>query len=89
MVSGPATDGARSRIPMLQVKDPITKQIIKEAQTNTEKGQLLYKSFFPKRTAPLMGPIENKHTQAKWVYMPTTDEQIHRAIKCMKPWKVT
>ena len=31
MILGPATDGGRSRIPTLQVKDPITKQVIKEA----------------------------------------------------------
>lgn len=36
-----------------------------------------------------MVPTVNDCTQGKWVYTPTTDEQIHRAIKCMKPWKAT
>ena len=48
MVSGPATDGGRSRIPTLVVRDPISKEIIREACTNKEKGQVLYQAFFPK-----------------------------------------
>ena len=36
LTSGPATDGGRSRIPTLMVKDPITKQVVKEARTNEE-----------------------------------------------------
>ena len=42
MVSGPATDGGRSRIPMLLVRDPISKEIIREVCTNKEEGQVLY-----------------------------------------------
>ena len=81
LVSGPATDGGRSRIPTLLVKDPVTKRTIKEARTNTEKGQLFYQSFFPKRTAPLIVPTIDDFMQVKWEYTPTTDEQIQRAIK--------
>ena len=89
LVSGLATDGGRSRIPTLLVKDPVTKRTTKEAWTNTEKGWLLYQSFFPKRTAPLIVPTIYDFVQAKWEYTPTTDKQIHRAIKRMKPWKAT
>ena len=89
MTSGAGTDGGRNRIPMLLVKDPITKRITKEARTNVEKEQLLYQVFFPKRTA-LPIKIENYHTmQEKWSYTHTTDEQIHRAIRRMKLWKAT
>ena len=86
---GAATDGGRSRIPTLLVKDPITKRIIKEARTNIEKGHLLYQVFFLKRSAP---PVETKNfrvTQEQWVYTHISDEQIHRAIRRMKPWKAT
>ena len=82
-------DRGRSRILTLQVRDLITKQVIKEAHTNAEKGQLLYQVLFPKRTAP---PAERTNiigTQAKWEYTSTTDKQIHKAIKQMKPWKAT
>ena len=33
--------------------------------------------------------IGASRVQAKWKYIPVTDEQIHRAIKRMKPWKAT
>ena len=89
LVSGVATDGRRSRIPTLKVKDPVTKQVIREARTNKEKGQLLYQVFFPICTAPPAAPLEDNTIQEKWNYTNTTDEQIHRAIKQMKPWKAT
>ena len=37
--------------------------------------------------APSAVDADNAITQEKWVYTTTTDEQIHRAIKRMKPWK--
>jgi ribonuclease HI/exonuclease III len=89
MATGPAADGGRGRIPTLQVKDPITKRVTQEARTNEEKGRLLYQTFFPRRTAPPAPVPEEPYPQAKWEYVPTTDEQIHRAIKRMKPWKAT
>jgi hypothetical protein len=89
MATGLATDGGRGRIPTLQVKDPVTRQVTQEASTNEEKGKLLYQNFFPKRTAPLVPVQDEPYPQAKWEYAPTTDEQIHRAIRRMKPWKAT
>ena len=89
LVTGPATDGGRSRVPTLQVKDPVTKAVTREACTNEEKGELFYQTFFPVRTAPpAPAPIE-QYPPAKWDYEPVTDEQIHRAVKKMKPWKAT
>ena len=52
VVTGPASDVGRGRIPMLIVEDPITKQVIQEVSTNKDKGCLLYKTFFPERKAP-------------------------------------
>ena len=89
LVSGAATDGGRSRILTLSVKDPIMKRIIKEARTNREKGQLLYQDFFPKRKALPAVATYGINIQEKWTYIHTTDEQIHRAIIRMKPWKAT
>lgn len=37
LVSGVVTDGGRSRILTLKVKDPVTRQIIREARTNEEE----------------------------------------------------
>ena len=89
VVTSPATDGGRGRIPTLIVKDPITKRVIQEVSTNKDKGHLLYKTFFPKRIAPPVPEQGEPYQEAMWVYVPTTDEQIHRAIRRMKPWKVT
>ena len=90
VVTGPALDGGRGRIPTLIVKDPITKQVIQEANTNEDKGHLLYKTFFPERKAPPVPEQGEPYQEAKWEYVPTTDEQIHHAIlKRMKPWEAT
>ena len=89
MVSGDGTDGGRNRILTLMVKDPVTKRIIKEARSNADKGKLLYQDFFPKRTAPPAVDCVGTPVQEKWVYTFTTDEQIHRVIKRIKPWKAT
>ena len=89
MVTGPASDGGRGRIPTLVVKDSTTGRVIREAVTNEEKGRLLYQTFFPRRTAPPVPAQQEPYPPAKWEYMPTTDEQIHRAIRRMKPWKAT
>jgi hypothetical protein len=43
----PPMDAGRTRIPMLQVKDPVMKQTIREASNNADKGQLFYETFFP------------------------------------------
>ena len=37
-IATPPTDAAKSRIPTLQVKDPVTKQMKKEAISNKDKG---------------------------------------------------
>ena len=65
LTSGLATNGGRSRIPTLMVKDPITKQVVKEAKTNEEKGKLLYQEFFLKRTAPLTNNMDYTYVQEK------------------------
>ena len=47
LVTSPATDAGKARILTLQVKDPTTKCIIREAADNASKGQLFYETFFP------------------------------------------
>ena len=45
-ISSPPTDAARTCIPTLIVKDPITKCIIGQVFSNKDKGNLLHKLFF-------------------------------------------
>lgn len=47
MVTSLATDAGKARILTLQVKDPTTKQVTREATDNGSKGQLFYETFFP------------------------------------------
>jgi hypothetical protein len=89
LVTGPGSDGGRSRVPTLQVKDPATKVVIQEARTNVEKGELFYHTFFPPRTAAPAPMPDEPYPPPKWEYQSVTDEQIHRAIRKMKPWKAT
>jgi len=86
----PAIDAGKSRIPTLQVKDPITKKVTREAADNASKGQLFYETFFPAPN-PAITPIPEDVTYPppRWNFENITDEQIHRAIKKMKPYKVS
>ncbi|KAF8238267.1 hypothetical protein L208DRAFT_1243233, partial [Tricholoma matsutake] len=86
----PATDAGRARIPMLQVKDPVMKQVTREATDNKSKGQLFYNMLFP-LLDPSFTPLPQDHQYLApcWTYTNITDEQLHRAIKKMKPYKAT
>jgi len=90
LVMSLATDAGRVRIPMLQVKDPVTKQMMREATDNKSKGQLFYDTFFPPPHPDTMAiPQDFQYPAPWWTFMNITDEQIHRAIKKMKPYKAT
>ena len=90
LVTSPTTDAGKTRIPTLQVKDPITKQVMREAADNKSKGQLFYDTFFPPPNPNTTAVPDNFHYPApRWTFMNITDEQIHRAIKKMKPYKAT
>jgi hypothetical protein len=86
----PPTDAAKSRTPTLRVKDPATKRVTREAVDNTSKGQLFYETFFPPvnpRTPPI--PRNFQYPPPRWTFSNITNEQIHHAIKKMKPYKAT
>ena len=90
LVTSPATDAGKARIPTLQVKDPTTKHVIREAADNASKGQLFYRTFFPPsnpETLPI--PQDYQYPPPCWTFMNITNKQIHRAIGKMKPYKAT
>src|ERR1700733_1067822 len=90
LVTSPATDAGRARIPMLQVKDPIMKQVTKEATDNKSKGQLFYDTFFPPLNPDTtVVPQDFQYPAPCWMFMNITDGQLHWAIKKMKPYKST
>jgi hypothetical protein len=75
---------------MIQVRDPITKQITREVIDNCSKGQLFYETFFPPLNPDLETvPQDFRYPPTRWTFKNITDDQIHRAIKRMKPFKVS
>jgi ribonuclease HI/endonuclease/exonuclease/phosphatase family metal-dependent hydrolase len=90
LISSPPTDAAKSRIPTLQVKDPATKRVVREATSNKEKGDLLYDTYFPIADPDLTPPMEDfRYPPPRWSFTNLTNAQIHRAIDKMKPHKAT
>jgi hypothetical protein len=90
LVTAPATDAGKARIPTLQIKNLTTKQITREATDNDSKGQLLYKTFFPPPNPATMAiPQDQQYPPPQWTFTNITDEQIHHAIGKMKLYKAT
>lgn len=89
MVGGMSTDGGRMRVPTLETCDPVTKTVIDRAESNEEKSRMFFKTFFPPKPATNINFDEAHYPPAKWKFQPITDEQIHRAIQRMKPYKAT
>ena len=89
LVMGPAMDGGRSRIPTVQMKHPMSRQVIREATMNKEKGEWLFKEFFPPKPAVSTVDPNHEYPKPKWKYQPVTDECLVRCIAKMKPYKAT
>jgi ribonuclease HI len=90
LVTSPATDAGKAKIPTIQVRDPITKQITREIADNRSKGQLFYETFFPPLNPDLETvPQDFRYPPTRWTFKNITDDQIHRAIKRLKPFKVS
>jgi hypothetical protein len=90
LVTSPATDAGRARTPTLQVKDPMTRCIIREAMDNESKGQLFYKIFFPPPNPVIPTiPPDFQYPPPRWKFTNITNEQIHHAIRKLKPYKAT
>jgi len=64
-------------------------QVKQKASTNEQKSQLFFKSFFPKRAVQLVPTIQTNYPLPKWKFETTTNEQIDRVIRTMKPYKAS
>ena len=90
LMMAPPTDAGRTRIPTLQVRDPTMKRILREAVDNADKGRLLYETFFPKTNPNLTPPpVGYRYPPPQWTFQNIADQQIHRAIKRLKPYKAS
>ena len=82
-ISSPPLHAAKAHIPTLQVKDPQTKHILREAATNKDKGMLLHETFFPPANPNLEQPDND------YIYLTITNDLISRTIDKLKPYKAT
>ena len=84
LISGPATDGAKARIPALKGKVDNRETT---ASSNTEKSKALAKSFFPSKPDNT-GIAENyQYPKACCNASQITREQIAQQIRKLKPYK--
>ena len=84
-VSAAPLDGDSTRIPTLKVKNP--DRSIREIADNEGKSKALYDSFFyPPLENPGIDP-DVTYPPPKFRFRRISDEQIHRAIKKLKPYK--
>lgn len=86
MIQNGGTDGGRTRIPDLKI--PNQDGTHSTTSSNEEKSKAFFEAFFPKRTAP-PAPNARHHPPPKWEYETTSDEQILRIIKSLKPYKAS
>jgi ribonuclease HI len=88
LVTGPASDGGRTRVPTLRARDVTTGEE-KDIATNEEKGKVFYELFFPAKPMETTVPGNPTYPPPAWKFKLITDDQIHRAIQRMRPFKST
>ena len=89
LVTGPASDGGRSRVPTLQIRDPVTKAVLQEAVDNKSKSRMFFDAFFPPKPNISTVDPDFEYPVLARDFMGITDKQIHRTIQKMKPYKAT
>ena len=90
LATSPSTDASKARIPTLQVRNPNTNQVTREAISNAEKGDLLHETFFPQpnpNTPPV--PQNYRYPPPLWTFTNITNNHILGAIDKLKPYKAT
>ena len=90
LVTSPATNTSKARIPTLQVKDPRTGRVTHKAIDNASKGQLLHEIFFPLPNPETPSvPQNHPYSPPKWVFSNITNDQILATINKLKPYKAS
>jgi ribonuclease HI len=90
LVTSPATDAGKARIPTLQVKDPRTNRVVREAMDNASKGRLFHETFFPPPNPDTPSvPQDYLYPPPRWVFTNISNEQIAFAIDKLKPYKAS
>ncbi|KAJ7147275.1 hypothetical protein C8R46DRAFT_838388, partial [Mycena filopes] len=83
------SDGSAARIPTLERRHPTSGRILAVAESNEEKSEWLKADFFPPKMQVSSVPPNAAYPPPAWVWKPTSDEVVRRAIDKMKPYKAT
>ena len=81
---GAPTDGGNTRIPTLKAQENGQP---KELDDNEGKSKLLYETFFPPPPANPCANLPADYPDPVCDFKPITDNQVHRAIKHLAPFK--
>lgn len=86
-ISQPMTDGGRSRVPDLIIKEGggATQRV----QDNSEKSDVFQTAFFPLKPTNSSVPTNMKYPPPAWEFWLITNEQVERAFRHMKWLKAT
>ncbi|KAJ7769947.1 hypothetical protein B0H16DRAFT_1307091, partial [Mycena metata] len=88
MVSGEASDGGCTRVPVLRRKGADGREEV--AATNEEKSKWMVREFYPGRSAVAKDPpADTVYPEPMWKYQPITEAQLQQVVDKMKPWKAT
>jgi len=85
-LSGPSTDGGRTRIPTLRKIRNIEGNDT-NAESNTDKSQLLFDSFYRAHNPEHGTKADAAYPPPKFVFAPITDAQVLRAISQLHAYK--
>jgi ribonuclease HI len=84
--SADMSDGGRARIPTLETTQANGTRLV--AETNKQKEDLLFDTFFPKPSTDTERiPLNYEYPPPAFEYEPITDAQIRRAIDKLNPFK--
>src|SRR5882724_3168478 len=85
---GDPLDGGKARIPTLKVRQTgLGSTATQVAETNQEKSHMLLATFFPKLTHSELDLLPPDHPIPKFKFRPVINDQIHRAISKLGPYK--
>ncbi|OJA18938.1 hypothetical protein AZE42_13572, partial [Rhizopogon vesiculosus] len=84
-VSSAPSDGGKSRIPTLTIKNPDGSTV--EASTNAEKSTMIAKAFFPPPPVSDSVPADFEYPDPVAPHMPISSDQIIRAISRLSNYK--
>ena len=87
-VGGGSTDGCKTRVPTLVLKDPVSGQTVRKT-TNSDKAQTLRDAFFPPPANLSHSPDHSSNTDPAWTFRLPSDIQIQRTFQRLTAGKAT